>query len=493
MMEQLTVRDRPQGYSKDDFKRIGRNGLGDQLNAYPHSMSWFRDRLYVGTTRSNLCLFKVGQIKKNVDNWPVECPDYVYDQDMRAQIWRYDPLHGGSGENAGWELVARAPWIQAGDERLPRELGYRGMCVFRARSETEEQLYISTYAPARGFGTRILRTPDGDNYEEVPLPEGFHKDIITLRLLVPFKGKLFTSPTGRAKGDPNTSGNAVIFATDDPMSGQWDVVNPSGFNDPYNVGIFEMQACGDYLYAGTANLNGYQIWRTTAEGKPPYKWERVVHAGAYRGALNQGVASFCVHNGLLYAGSGIQHGGIDVANGVGPAGPELIRIHPDGKWDLVVGTMRATPDGVKIPLSGYRAGLNNLFNGYFWRMASHDGWIYLGTFDWSVMMRYAERTNWPPPFRRMTDKIGLETLIEHQGGADLYRSRDGENWIPVTTQGFDNPYNYGIRTIQSTPHGLAVGFVNPFGPRVGVQEGDKFVYKDNPDGGMEIWLGSKSR
>ena len=155
--------------------------------------------------------------------------------------------------------------------------------------------------------------------------------------------------------------------------------------------------------------------------------------------------------------------------------------------------MRATPDGVKIPLSGYRAGLNNLFNGYFWRMASHDGWIYLGTFDWSVMMRYAERTNWPPPFRRMTDKIGLETLIEHQGGADLYRSRDGENWIPVTTQGFDNPYNYGIRTIQSTPHGLAVGFVNPFGPRVGVQEGDKFVYKDNPDGGMEIWLGSKSR
>ena len=41
--------------------------------------------------------------------------------------------------------------------------------------------------------------------------------------------------------------------------------------------------------------------------------------------------------GALYVGSGIQGGGIDTQNKIGPAPPELIRIHPDGSWDLIVG------------------------------------------------------------------------------------------------------------------------------------------------------------
>lgn len=492
-MDQVrTVRDVPAGYSRDDFSRIGRNGMGDQLNAYPHSMFWYRDRLYVGTTRSNLCLFRVSKIQKNVETWPVECPDYLYDQDMRAQIWRWDPAKATGEENSGWEMTAQSPLVKSGDEILPRELGYRGMCTFQANGEDTEYLYVATYAPARAYGTRILRTDNGEDFEEVPLPKGFDRAIITTRLLIPFKGKLFTSPTGRADGQPNVSGEAVIFATDDPMSGKWELVNTPGFNDPTNLGVFELLGCGDYLYAGTANLNGYQIWRTKAEGPLPYEWERVVLVGAYRGPLNQCVASLCAHNGVLYAGGGIQHGGIDVENGVGPASPELIRIHPDASWDLVCGTTRMTPDGFKPALSGYRPGFNNLFCGYFWRMASHDGWLYLGTFDWSLMMRYADPQKWPGPFRRMVDKVGIESLIENQSGADLMRSRDGENWVPVTRNGFDNPYNYGIRTMASTPHGLAVGLVNPFGPRVGVHEKDGFRYEHNPDGGAEVWLGSKA-
>jgi hypothetical protein len=60
-----------------------------------------------------------------------------------------------------------------------------------------------------------------------------------------------------------------------------------------------------------------------------------------------------------------------------------------------------------------------------------------------------------------------------------------------------NPYNYGIRTLQSTPHGLAVGFVNPFGPKVGLDgvggEGEGgFGYVDNPRGGLEIFLGARA-
>lgn len=478
------------GLSQSAFSCIAKNGFGDKLNSYPHSMAWFNGVLYVGTTRSNLCMFKVSKIEKRLDRWPVECPDYLYDQDMRAQIWAFDPRKAVPGKpNSGWRLRSRSPWIDADGEKLPRELGYRGMCVFQGETDDHPHLYVATYAPARGFGARILRSADGKSFEEIPMPEGFDPSIITLRLIVPHRGWLFTSPTGTAGGNPNASGRAVIYGSTDPARGDWQLVNTPGFGRGKNIGVFEMIGCGEYLYAGTANPGGYEIWRTRTDGAPPFVWECVVENGAFRGPLNQGVASFCVHQGQVYAGSGIQHGGIDRANGLGPAGPELIRIHEDGTWDLIVGTERMTPAGRKVPLSGYAPGFNNPFNGYFWSMESHDGWLYLGTFDWTVMIRYSEIDGWPAPMRRMLERFGIERLIAMLGGAELYRSRDGENWLPVTTQGFLNEFNYGIRTMTSTPVGLAIGFVNPFGPKVGEEIDGNFRYVANPDGGLEVWLG----
>ena len=28
--------------------------------------------------------------------------------------------------------------------------------------------------------------------------------------------------------------------------------------------------------------------------------------------------------------------------------------------------------------------------------------------------------------------VGAEKIVENEGGADLWRSHDGENWLPVT-------------------------------------------------------------
>jgi hypothetical protein len=95
--------------------------------------------------------------------------------------------------------------------------------------------------------------------------------------------------------------------------------------------------------------------------------------------------------------------------------------------------------------------------------------------------------------RRVYGRLGSQQVFDHLSGAQLYRSYDGENWVGVTRNGFDNPYNYGIRTLVSTPHGLAVGLVNPFGPKVGVIEGDSVRYEPNPHGGLEIWLGRTER
>ena len=57
---------------------------------------------------------------------------------------------------------------------------------------------------------------------------------------------------------------------------------------------------------------------------------------------------------------------------------ELLRINPDDTWDLVVGTPRQTPEGVKRPLSGMDVGFDNPLNIHVWRMQSHNGYLFVG-------------------------------------------------------------------------------------------------------------------
>jgi hypothetical protein len=193
--------------------------------------------------------------------------------------------------------------------------------------------------------------------------------------------------------------------------------------------------------------------------------------------------------GALYIGGAIQGGGIDRQNKIGPAAPEMIRIHPDKSWDLIVGDSRMTEDGEKRALSGYLPGFDNFFCGYFWRMVEHEGWLYMGTFEWSSVLGYANRSKWPQPFTNIINDVGVQHVLDNQSGFDLYRSYDGENWIPVTTNGMGNPYNMGLRTLVSTEHGLFIGTTNPFGPKIKLLGDD--TYRHNPRGGCEVFLGKK--
>jgi hypothetical protein len=247
----------------------------------------------------------------------------------------------------------------------------------------------------------------------------------------------------------------------------------------------------DSLYAGTFNNKGFQIWRSDCEGEPPYEWVKILDKGAGRGPLNQIAATMKVFKGALYVGTAIQNGGHDLNNKIGPAGSELIRIYPDDSWDMIIGSTRDTDDGHKTPLSGIASGFGNVFNGYFWAMEEHDGWLYLGTMDSTIWVRYLRTESYPPQVRKIIEEVGQENVVEHDAGCDLWRTSDGENWLPITRVGFDNMYNLGIRNMVSTPHGLFVAVANPFGPRVAVKENDQWVYTDNPRGGLEVWLGSK--
>jgi hypothetical protein len=333
-----------------------------------------------------------------------------------------------------------------------------------------------------------MATEDGRNFEVTCEPGLVGLPVTTIRSMVPFKGRLYTTPAGSRGGNTNISGHSVIYESRDPERGEWRPVSDFGFGDVGNKSLHEVCAWGDHLYVGTLNHGGFQLWRSTCEGEAPYRWERVMEQGAWRGKLNQGVLSLYPFKGCLYIGTGIQGGGIDRQNDIGPGASELIRLHPDMSWDLIVGSARDTPDGHKKPLSGREPGFDNFFNGYFWRMCEHEGWLYMGTFEWSSILGYVNRSRWPEAFANVVAHVHPQNILDYQSGFDLYRSHDGENWVPVSTNGMGNPYNMGLRTFASTPHGLFLGTANPWGPKIMPIDGSGYVF--NPRGGCEVYLGS---
>jgi len=131
---------------------------------------------------------------------------------------------------------------------------------------------------------------------------------------------------------------------------------------------------------------------------------------------------------------------------------ELIRIYPDDSWDLIVGTPRETPDGIKSPLSGFGPGFDYAMNVHIWRMQAHDGWLYVGTCDQSTAWKEI-------PF--------INDIFEPYMGFDLFTTPDGEHFTMLTRTGFDHKLDYGVRTFASTPYGLFLGTTNEYyGTRV---------------------------
>ena len=485
------------GLARGHFARIAEGGLGDGHNSFAHSMAWFDGRLYLGTTRSNLCMLRVQSAYTDTPFavWPVDCPhtmDGLYTLDRRSQIWCYDPARGS------WEMLLQAPMVDGLDGRpVPREIGYRSMLVFQAEDQDAPALYVSTWAPGRGPGGLILRSTDGRNFEPVSPFGVTDPPMQTTRNLTAFRGRMHFAPTaqrGQSGGQQN-SARPLILASSRPEAAAWTEVNPPGFDDPGNLGIFSLAVANDTLYAGTLNLAGLQIWASDGSddgtGTGHYRWRKICDRGAGRGPLNQAVASMCAFRGALYVGTGIQGGGTDRVNRIGPAAAEVLRVNPDDSVDVIVGERddsgRSGAD--REPLSGLGAGFGNFFNGYMWALAEHDGWLYCGTYDWSVTLRWLLLDRAAPRVRDLLIRIGPESVIAADGGADLWRSADGENWLPVDRRGFGNPYNWGIRNLVSTPQGLFVGTANVFGPTVAERRGEAWVYSDNPRGGLEIWQG----
>ncbi len=474
------------------MRKIITGGFGDALNHYSHSGAWFQGRLFIGTSRANLQFLRLGKLNVDIPQWPVDDLGINYTPEFEekvapAEIWSLSKF-----ENSGitCKRVYRSPYhpLSTASKPFRSEISYRSMCVFKDNG-CDRGLFVSTTSRSKGDGPDLLYSQDGNLFHRLPKPRvgspseesADQPKFSSIRNLVQFDDLLITCVTGGSKGNINHSLNTNVYASQSPETGVWVSINGAGFgSQPECFCVFSICAHQGHLYAGTAGLHGFALFKGTRTGTLKFKWELVVDRGAGRGSLNQGVAAMCSFGDYLYLGSGIQNGGHDRVHNVGPAAFEVLRMNAAGSIELLVGSDR--PD--YSTKSSYGPGFSNPFNAYLWRMEVHRDYLYVGTLDTSI---FALFTSTGKLASFAADGLSRADLLEWllaSGGADLWRTKDGELWEPVTTNGFDNFYNYGIRTLVTNDDYLFVGTANPFGPKIWNSETDR--YEKNSLCGTEI-------
>ena len=426
--------------TSDQFVQINKQGFGDRQNSFAWSMQWWNGKLYIGTGRSFVCFtaattdLELGTNLYAQETADVECAPTPQDLDLRAEIWRYTP------ETQVWERVYQSP----DDVPIPdypgkfvaRDIGFRSMVVFTEPDGTEALYVAGVSSRSINPGVsppRILRSVDGVNFDPIPqdpgtflgdlpvLSEGLKADR-SFRSMAVYKDHLF-----------------VTFSDFRGVGGLIEAENPQEGNDafrqvtPPDMKVWQLKVFNGFLYLGLETDEGYSVVKTDADEEPMRFITMVSNAGYQTVKKSKMAFSMEIFQERLYVGT--------------DRPTELIRINKDDTWDLVVGPSRRTPQGWKRPISGFSTGFGNIFNGHFWRIQEHEGCLYLGTWDWSVQLRSI-----PTSHRRLRRKYGF----------DLFSTADGTRWTRISGTGFGDMFNYGIRSMASTPFGLFIGTANPY-------------------------------
>jgi hypothetical protein len=261
----------------------------------------------------------------------------------------------------------------------------------------------------------------------------------------------------------------------DPVPAAGDNYEITDVSVPDNTGMWQIATFNGYLYAACGNPAGPELWKS--DDPRPGNWTRVF-AGGYGNPNPLGIMCLSAFGDHLYLGTMTYPPGTSM--GMKLEGCEILRVDANDNVEVCVGGTRAAgvvgPNEV-APLSGMKKGFDYDANCYAWYMAVHDGWLYVGTYDYAgqfidyIVQAYGglPPERWPASTQTAMDGwLGPDRI--RRGGADLWRTKDGVNWVPVNLNGFGDWDNYGIRQLMSTQWGLMVGMGNAVD-------------------GFEVWLG----
>lgn len=476
-------------------------------NNYAWSMAEMGEYIYVGTARNIPYSIITSGLFGEIPVPEILAPKNV---DMSGEIWRYK-----KDGSPGWERVYKAP-------PEPVNIGFRFMVTYTT-PQGETALYAGALTPLSP-DLLIIKSTDGVNW--YPLDSGITG--FSTRYMIEHQGMLYMGALPLLG-----LGSTQLYRSSDPERNGWELIDVSGDperNPQGNVDL--LLSFNNHLYVGTALPTGFELWRTLGAVPEKDNWKLVVDKGA-GDARNEHPWALAVFKDYIYIGTAIEAAVRSVNPDqpvVPPKGFDVIRVDCNDRWELIVGGFPVVPTmpktGVRgLPLSGYPSGFGNISNAYCWQIQAQGDELYLGTFSWSVLippfiplfpeiiknlisnpsplenklenkmnikgytealenyMKYLAQAN---PFFDLTPiKQALEIaasyimiLGQKVFGFDLWKTRDGINWIPVTLNGLGNPYNYGVRMLFLSENGnLYLGTANPFqGAEVWVKPGSNNPY-----------------
>ena len=501
------------GFHQSDFYLLAADGVDSPQNNYAWASAKFRGDVYFGTARN--FLYQIFEVLKQAGMLP---PDYEYQfitrpggenwssqfaEDMSGEIWRYRRgewtrvYKSSAVDISGWPIPGAPPSAYA-----PKETGFRSMATFTDKRGSQA-IYAASGASLFA-GRLLIKSTDGISWQEVATaPTLMESDS---RSMAVHNGKLYIAPAG-------LSNTATIWATNDPKTtgdgSNWKKVADFTIQRPgRNVAVVSMVSFRGRLYAGTQNDEaGFQVWRSNGRNPKLDDWTRIIDSGAGDMASTRAL-TMAVFRDSVIVGTSMFPLATDPPGLLPPKGFEVIRIRPNDSWTLLVGDFVAQkpPGGIPVPRlakSGWPGGFGNFLNLYCWSLMPVDGVLYLGTFDTSSFLSLLlpdallasavlpdnvaglkaaigsldqpGLENSYGPYRQFVDaldvndpaELDVDTTRDILGdsffGADLWKTRDGIHWQPVTLNGFGNPRNYGFRTmLKRNGNSLYIGTANPF-------------------------------
>lgn len=453
------------GSTVEGFTRIVQGGIDDRLNGYPWAMELFdgdgdgTPEVYVGTVQNPLCVQTGlgGMLGASTDEPPArwKCPNELWGNWLAYLSAASSPGHVYRGRFD--EATRSFLWDRVFSPTSAEAVGFRGARVF------DGALYILGVTLAGGD---VWRTTDGETFEKASPPGMAVGGAVVaggLRGAQVFKGKLYVANNGICE----------IYASDNPSTdpSSWQQVNSTGFVDsggavdtagnPVNGGMWQLGVFDGHLYAGTTNLaTGAELWKS--DDPKPGNWTRVIEGG-FGNTVPQGFMTIRPFGDHLYLGTVLYPIGAETIEGC-----DILRLDAEDNVELLVGKTRASGEPEEIaPLSGLDSGFDYDYNLYSWYMAEYDGWLYVGTYDsGSQVIDFAEERydlpfeEWSAANHAVIDLVLRTTDHARQGGADLWRTKDGTTWEAINLDGFGDRDNYGIRNMLVTPWGFMVATGN---------------------------------
>ncbi len=432
-------------------------------------------------------------------------------RDNKGRIFRYK-----TDGSKGWELVFTSPvytTLPTG-QQIPRHFGYRAMKTFTNVSGSTD-LYVASSSFTSAIPTEIIKIPsDFDPTEDTPevvlrlKDSGGQNSIRAIEVLNGYlcvgfmNGEIYISNEPQAQpagNDTSTTGWTKVaefadFTAASLVNGA--AIPPSTTEDNTTYPNAQFVSFNDYLYTSFARFNtsespgGFWIFK----GKPAdpgdptgdWEWSEVMRDGA--GDPWNEAAGIWVFEDYVYVGTMIQFpehlmrdDGISLLyNNLDKLRCEVFRFDATDTWEMIIGTPEEN-SMFDTRLGNYDAGfwdpilpfspfndVNASLNLYSWWMGVYNGKLFCSTFDVRVFLKYI--SGLLEFFEYSQDDIDtieeyidlLDLVNDNPAGGDLYVTEDGVNFDPVTLDGFDDEYNYGIRTLMGTPDVLFAGTANPF-------------------------------